>query len=70
MSGLGKLCQPRYNELRTSVIFLQDHTTKYQQSTPAERNSPNIQPSLKWLQQVLDQLHSVQMSFRHIQFIV
>ena len=70
VSGLGKLCQPRYYELRTSVIFLTDCVTKYQQSLPAERNSLIIQPSVKWLQQVLDQLYSVQMSFCHIQFVV
>jgi hypothetical protein len=70
VSGLWKLCQPRYNELRTSVIFLDDRAKKYQQSTQPERNAPIIQPSLKWLQQVLDQLHSVQMSFRHIEFVV
>ena len=70
VSGLWKLRQPIYNELRTSVIFLTDRVTKYQQSIPAERSSPILQPSVKWLQQVLDQLHSVQMSFRHIQFVV
>ena len=70
VSGLGKLCQPRYYELRTSIIFLIDRATKYQQSTPPQRSSPIIQPSIKWLQQVLDQLLSIQMSFRHIKFIV
>jgi hypothetical protein len=69
VSGLGKLCRPRYNELRTSVIFLTDRVTKYQ-STSAGRNTPILQPSVKWLQQVLDQLLSVQMSFRHIEFVV
>ena len=42
VSGLGKLCPPRYYELRTSVIFLIDRTTKYQQSTPPQRSSPII----------------------------
>jgi len=70
VSGLWKLSQPRYYQLRTSVIFLVDRVKKYEQSTPPERNSPIVQPSLKWLQQVLDQLHSVQMSFRHIEFVV
>ena len=69
------LCQPRYNELRTSVIFLQDHIKKYQQSTRVTRpqgewNSLVIEPSVKWLQQVLYQLHSVQMSFCHLEFVV
>jgi hypothetical protein len=68
VSGLWKLCQPRYNELRTAVIFLNDRVKKYQQSGP--RNPPVLEPSLKWLQQVLDQLHSVHMSFRHIEFVV
>lgn len=70
VSGLWKLCQPRYNELRTSVIFLNERVTKYVESTPDKRNPPILQPSLKWLQQVLDQLHSVHMSFRHIEFVV
>ena len=69
VSGLGKHCQPRYNELRTSLISLENRVKKYQESTP-KRNSPFIQPSVKWLQQVLDQLHSVQMSFHHIEFVV
>ena len=34
MSGLGKLCQPRYNELRTSLISLENRVKKYQESTP------------------------------------
>jgi hypothetical protein len=70
VSGLWKLSQPRCNELRTSFLSLNDRVTKYQQSTPAKQNSPIIQPSIKWLQQVLDQLRSVQMSIRHIEFIV
>ena len=37
VGGIGKLCQPRYNELRTSVIFLEDRVKKYQQSIPPER---------------------------------
>jgi hypothetical protein len=36
VSGLRKLHQQIYNELRTSVIFLTNHVTKYQQSVPAE----------------------------------
>lgn len=70
VSGLGKLCRPRCIELGTSVVFLEDRVKKYQKSTPPDRSSPSIQPSVKWLQQVLDQLQSVQMSFRHIQFVV
>jgi hypothetical protein len=70
VSGLGKLCQQRYNQLRTSVIFLNHRVTKYQESLPAGRSSPVIQPSIKWIQQVLDQLNSVQMSFRHVEFVV
>ena len=70
VAGLGKLCHPRYYELRTSVIFLEDRVKKYQESTSPKRNSPAIQPSVKWLQQVLDQLYSVEMSFRHIEFVV
>jgi hypothetical protein len=68
--GLGKLCRPRYNELRTSVKFLVDRVAKYQQSIATTKGGLAIQPSLKWLHQVLDQLHSVQMSFRHVQFVV
>ena len=70
VAGLGKLCQPRYNELRTSVIFLNDRATKYKESTKDKQNAAPIQPSVKWIQQVLDQLYSVQMSFRHLEFIV
>jgi hypothetical protein len=70
VSGLWKLCQPRYNELSTSVISLIDRITKYQQSAQAERSPLLTPPSVKWLQQVLDQLRCVQMSFRHIQFVV
>ena len=70
VSGLGKLCRWKFNELRTSVIFLIHHVTKYQESTPAEWHPPNLLPSVKWLQQVLDQLSLVQMSFRHIKFVV
>jgi hypothetical protein len=70
VSGLWKLCQPRYNELRTSVMFLTDRVAKYQQSSPSEQRSSTLQPPIKWIQQVLDQLHSVQMSFRHIEFVV
>ena len=70
VAGLGKLCQPRYNELRTSVMFLEGHATKYQQSISPEIKSPFIQPALKLIQQVLAQLHSIHMSFRHIQFVV
>lgn len=69
VSGLWKICQSRYYELRTAVQFLNDRVTKYE-SNPARRNPPVLQPSLKWLQQVLDQLHSVHMSFRHISFVV
>jgi hypothetical protein len=70
VSGLWKLCQQIYNELRTSVIFLTNHVTKYQQSVPAERHSAILQPPVKWIQQVLDQLHSVQMFLCHIVFVV
>ena len=70
VSGLGKLSHPRYNEFRTSVLFLIERVTKYQQSLPAGRSSPVLQPSVKWLQQVLDQLYTVQMSFHHYQFVV
>jgi len=70
VSGLGKLSQTKYNQLRTSVIFLNNRVKQYKESTPAERNPPNLQPSVKWIQQVLDQLFSVQMSLRHIEFIV
>jgi hypothetical protein len=69
--GLGKLCRRRYNELRTSILFLFDRVTKYQQSVSATKSGPlPLQPSVKWIHQVLDQLHSVQMSFRHVQFVV
>ena len=70
VSGLGKLCQPRCGELRTSITFLEDRVKKYIQSIPPDRNSPTIQPSVKWIQQVLYQLHSVPMSFRHMEFVV
>jgi hypothetical protein len=70
ISGLWKLRQQIYNELRTSVIFLTNRVTKYQQSVPAERHSAILQPPVKWIQQVLDQLHSVQMSLCHIIFVV
>jgi hypothetical protein len=70
VAGLGKLCHPRYYELRTSVIFLIDRAKKYQESTLPGRNSAHIQPSVKWLQQVLDQLLYVQMSFRHMVFVI
>ena len=70
MSGLWKLCPQIYNELRTSVIFLTDHITKYQQSVPDEQHSFILQPPIKWIQQLLDQLHSVQMSFCYIEFVV
>ena len=69
VSGVGKLCQPRYNELRTSVLFLQNRVKKYQQSNP-QRSPSTLQPAIKWVQQVLEQLCSVQMSFRHIKFVV
>jgi hypothetical protein len=70
VSGLWKLRQQIYNELRTSIIFLTNGVTKYQQSVPAERHSAILQPPVKWIQQVLDQLHSVKMSLRHIVFVV
>jgi hypothetical protein len=70
VSGLGKLCPPRFNELSTSTKFLEDRVKKYLQSIPPGRNSLMIQPSVKWLQQVLYQLHAVQMSFRHMEFVV
>ena len=38
VSGLGKLCPPRYNELRTSVIFLNHCVTKYRESTLGKQN--------------------------------
>jgi hypothetical protein len=69
VSGLWKLSQPRYNELRTAVIFLTDRVTKYQQSSALARLAP-LQPPMKWINQVLDQLHSVLMSLRHIEFVV
>jgi len=69
VSGVGKLCQPRYNELRTSVLFLIDRVKRYKEST-TDRNPPNLQASIKWVQQVLDQLYLVPMSFRHVQFVV
>ena len=43
---------------------------EYKKSIPAEQSPPNIQPSVKWLQQVHEQLNSVQMSFHHVEFIV
>ena len=70
MCGLGKLYQPWYNELRSSVIFLNNRITRYQESTVGKWNPPTVQPSIKWLQQVLGQLQSVQMSFCHLEFIV
>src|ERR1700678_1512683 len=53
VSGLWKLRQQIYTELRTSVLFLIDHVTKYQQSISAQRHSTILQPSVKWIQQVL-----------------
>ena len=53
-----------------SVSLICDHVTQYKASTPTEQNLPNLQPSVKWLQQVLDQLLSVQMLFHHMEFIV
>jgi hypothetical protein len=70
VSGLWKLCQAKYNQLRTSVIFLTDRVTKHEQSTASERRISLLQPSVKWIEQVLDQLHSVHMPFRHIEFVV
>src|SRR6202522_551854 len=70
VSGLWKLRQQIYTELRTSVFFLIVRFTKYQQSISAQRHSAILQPSVKWIQQVLDQLNSVHMSLRHIQFVV
>lgn len=70
VSGLGKLCQRQYNQLRTSVIFLHHRVKKYLDSIPSSRVPPDLKPSAKWIEQVLDQLHSVYMSFRHIQFVV
>lgn len=70
LSGLGKIYPQRYNELRTTVIFINKRVTKYEQSTQGQRNRSILQPSLKWLHQVLDQLLHVQMSFRHIVFVV
>ena len=70
VSGLGKLCCWKFNELRTYVIFLIHHVTKYQESMPAEQHPPNLLPSVKWLQQVIDQLSLVQMSFCHIEFVI
>ena len=76
VSGLWKLCQPKYNELRTAVMFLTDRVAKYRQSSPPEQRSStlqppmNLQPPMKWIQQVLDQLHTVHMSMRYIEFVV
>jgi hypothetical protein len=70
VSGLWKLREQKYNELRTSVQFLTKRVTKYQQSIPPDRKPIAIHPSVKWLQQVLDQLLLVQMSLRHIEFVV
>jgi hypothetical protein len=47
ISGLWKLHQQIYNELRTSVIFLTNRVTKYQQSVPAEQHSAILQPPVK-----------------------
>jgi len=68
LSALGKLSPPQYNQLRSSVSFLTDRVKRYQASAP--HHAPFIQPSVKWLQQVLDQIFSVQMPFRHLQFVV
>ena len=70
MSGLWKLHPQIYNELRTSVISFTDHVTKYQQSVLDKQHSSILQPPIKWIQQVLNQRHSVQMSFCHIKFVV
>jgi len=70
VSGLWKIREQKYNELRTSVQFLTNRVTKYQQSIPPGRKPIAIHPSIKWLQQVLDQLLLVQMSLRHIEFVV
>ena len=47
VSGLWKLRPQIYNELRTSVIFITDHITKYQQSAAGERHSPILQPPIR-----------------------
>jgi hypothetical protein len=39
VSGLWKLRQQIYNELRTSVMFLTNRITNYQQSIPTEQHS-------------------------------
>ena len=70
VSGLGKLSCLKYNKFRTSVSLICDHVTQYKASTPTKQNLPNLQPSVKWLQQVLDQLLSVQMLFCHMEFII
>ena len=51
-------------------MFLTDRVAKYQQSSPSEQRSSTLQPPIKWIQQVLDQLHTVQMSMRYIEFVV
>ena len=71
VSGLWKLRQPKYNELRTAVMFLTDRIAKNRQSSPSEQCSlTTLQPPMKYIQQVLDQLHTVQMSMRYIEFVV
>src|SRR5271169_2912067 len=54
----------------SSVLFLFNRVKRYQESAPAKRHPPSLQPYVKWLQQVLDQLYSVHMTFRHIEFVV
>jgi len=54
----------------SSVLFLFNRVKRYQESAPAEQHPPSLQPYVKWLQQVLDQLYSVHMTFRHIEFVV
>ena len=70
VSGLGKLSKLRYNKFCSSVLFLLDCVNRYQKSTPSEWQPPNLKLCVKWLQQVLDQLCSVHMSFCHIEFVV
>ena len=66
--GLGKISESQYTALHISVTFLLQHSKQYHASS--KHAPPLIPPMIKWLQQVLNQLCYVHMSFCHAQFIV
>lgn len=70
VSGLGKLSDIKFAELKASVDSLLERLKNYQAKTPSERQPRILHPFVKMLVHSLAQLESVYTNFRQMEFSI